>query len=150
MHTRRRSIVDDCVLLGGAILLRLMKLAASCVLALGLLACATKVKQANAPRADEFAESGDSDMAAAPEKGPAPIIKNADELRNSCCKQCASGLAEDKKGDDPTKVPCSDYTWVLKEECLNYFRKTPMTAAEAKSCATTTAAKAPAKNASEE
>ena len=127
-----------------------MKLVASCLLALGLVACATKVKQANAPRAEDFAESGESDMAAAPEKGPKPVIKSVDETRRTCCQQCASGLAEDKKGDDPTKVPCSDYTWVLKEECLDFFRKTPMMAAEAKTCAAEPAPKAPAKDAAEE
>ena len=123
-----------------------MKHVAACALALGLFACATKVKQANAPRADEFGEGAESDMAAAPEKGPKPIIKNADETRGECCRQCASGLAEDKKGDDPAKVPCSDYTWVLKEECLNFFRKTPMMASEAKTCAAEPAAKAPTKD----
>ena len=62
----------------------------------------------------------------------------------------ASGLAEAKKGDDPAKVPCSDYTWVLKEECLNFFRKTPMMASEAKTGGAEPAAKAPTKDAAGE
>jgi len=98
-------------------------------------ACATtKPKQANAPQVDEFRDSGESDMAAV-EKGTKPILKDVRQLRGECCQQCLSGLAEDKTGDDPAKVPCADYTWILKEDCLAFFRKTPMTAADAKTCA---------------
>lgn len=112
-----------------------MKHALAASLLLGLVACAaTKPKQANTPQADELRDSGESDMAAA-EKGTKPVLKDARQLRSECCQQCASGLAQDKTGDDPAKVPCADYTWVLKEDCLAFFRKTPMTAADAKTCA---------------
>ena len=122
-----------------------MKLVASWVLFVALAACGTQVKQAHAPGAEEFAEGKDSDIAAAPEKGPAPIIKNAAEERRDCCVQCSDASAKDKTGDDPKKVPCADYTADLKEECLTFFRKTPMMAADAKTCAAE--APAPAKNA---
>jgi hypothetical protein len=112
-----------------------MKHVLAASLLLGLVACAaTKPKQANMPQADEFRDSGESDMAAA-EKGTKPVIKDERQQRSECCQQCASGLAQDKTGDDPAKVPCADYTWVLKEDCLAFFRKTPMTAADAKTCA---------------
>lgn len=111
-----------------------MKPALALAFALGLFACATQPKQANTPQADEFRDSGDADMAAI-EKGPKPMIKDERQTRAECCQQCVSGIAQDKSGDDPAKVPCVDYTWVLKEECLAYFRKTPMMAADAKTCA---------------
>ncbi|MBM4356732.1 MAG: hypothetical protein FJ096_01345 [Deltaproteobacteria bacterium] len=106
------------------------------VLALGLLGCAMKPSQAKAPTPEELgvAETGEADIASE-EKALKPVIKSTAEVKNECCQQCVSGLAQDKTGDDPAKVPCADYTWVLKEECLAFFRKTPMTAAEAKGCA---------------
>lgn len=118
-----------------------MNVVASFVVAVSLVGCATKVQQAHAPSAEEFSDGGSSDMAAAPEKGTKPIIKNDEEVRRECCQQCASGLLADKKGDDPKKIPCSDYTWVLKEECLAFFRKTPMMAVDAQKCAAAPAAK---------
>ncbi len=111
-----------------------MKLA-GCLFLVAIAACATHVKQASAPGADEFAESKDSDMAAAPEKGPAPVIKSADQVKHDCCAQCSDANGRDKKGDDPKTVPCADYTADLKEECLGFFRKTPMMASDAKTCA---------------
>lgn len=113
-----------------------MKLLVTSVVSLGLFACAAKPKQAHAPTAEELGllEGGDSDIAAV-EKGPKPVIKNEKQIKGECCQQCASGLEQDKTGDDPAKVPCADYTWVLKEECLAFFRKTPMMASEAKACA---------------
>jgi hypothetical protein len=120
-----------------------MKLVARLSALTVVAACSTQVKQAHAPRAEEFAESGDSDMAAAPEKGPAPIIKSAAEVRRNCCQQCTDAAAKDKTGDDPAKIPCADFTAELKEECLNLFRKTPLMAAAAKACAAEPAPAAP-------
>jgi hypothetical protein len=123
-----------------------MKLSAALLLILGLVACTSsknnRVKQAGGPGADEFAESGDSDIAAA-EKTEKPIIKDPDQLKKDCVAACAESLAKDKSGDDPAKIPCVDFTADIKEECLNYFRKTPMMAADAKAAAA--AAPAPAK-----
>lgn len=110
-----------------------MKLLASW-LAVALVACTSHVKQAHAPGAEEFQEGGE-DLAAAPEKGPKPVIKDTAQLKHECCAQCTAALASDKTGDDPAKIPCADFTAGLKEECLDFFRKTPMMAADAKTCA---------------
>jgi hypothetical protein len=123
-----------------------MKLLTRALIALSLVGCSTQVKQAHAPGVDEFAESGESDMAAGPEKGPKPLIKNADELKRDCSAQCAQALEKDKTGDDPSKVPCADFTAELNEECLNFFRKTPMMAADAKAFAAEAASKPTPKN----
>lgn len=134
-----------------------MKLVACCVVALAVTACSTKVKQARSPIMEEYGNASESDMAAAPEKGPAPVIRNDAQIRTECCQQCVDGLAQDKmaasdkSGNAAAKIPCADYTWVLKEECLAFFRKTPMMASEAKVCvapapkATTAPAAPPAK-----
>src|SRR5262249_7061385 len=111
------------------------KLVATAVAVVSLFACSSKVKQVNPINPDDLHESGDSDMAAAPEKGPKPVIKDVGQLRHDCCDQCAAALAGDKTGDDPAKIPCAHFTAGKKEECLTFSRKPPMMAADAKTCA---------------
>ncbi|MSP25823.1 MAG: hypothetical protein EXR75_11810 [Myxococcales bacterium] len=107
------------------------------------VACAGRIEQSK-PALSEIAEGQDADIAKEPEKGPEPIIIDATQQAQLCCEQCAAALVKDKTGDAPDKIPCVDFTADLKEECLVYFRKNAMTAAQATACAAKPPVSAPA------
>ena len=119
------------------------KLCFACLMV--MLAGCGDVRQQQPPRvADEPSESAlarDSDIQAVEdEAGTEPVEEadapepSAEDKKRECCKQCAQGMDKDRTGDPPEKIPCADFTADLDERCRKYFVKSPMTAAEAKSC----------------
>lgn len=107
-------------------------------------ACDTKVQQQRPPRiADDPSEealmSGDgTDMQADEVEQAAPVEEkkktSQEERQRRCCTQCLDGLNADKSGDDPTGIPCQDFTVHVKNVCLKWFHANPMKASEAQAC----------------
>ncbi len=120
----------------------MMKLVVSAVVVVLLAGCGTKVQQQKPPRIEDddatSALSGETDMAAEPtELVPVEEKKvTPEEQKGMCCAECANAAANDRSGDDPTKVPCVDFTADLGKKCLMWFRSHAMMASDAPSCAT--------------
>ena len=121
----------------------MLKLVAPLIAAsLLLVACDTKVRQQQPPRIpdpeNEALSSGEGeDIAALPDAGSGVVEKKTvtpEERRRRCCKQCVTGLENDKTGDAPEKIPCQDFTVYVKGVCLKWFHNNPMNAAEGKAC----------------
>ncbi len=80
-------------------------------------------------------DPGGEDMAVQESTKLEPEVKMADEMtpaekKAACCKQCAEGLKKDRTGHKPETIPCADFTSVLEEWCLEFFRDKPMKASE--------------------
>lgn len=116
----------------------MMKLVSGIMGTILAFACAcggTQVKQKSSDDSDLFKESGDTDMAAEPEKELKPHIVTKEQRKGLCCAACDKAIANDRTGDSPDKIPCADFTAELGEECLKYFSDNPIMASEAKACA---------------
>ena len=71
------------------------------------------------------------------EEGAEPVEvkeETAEDKKLACCKQCVNGMEKDRTGDAAEKIPCADFTADLEERCRKFFVKSPMTAAEARTC----------------
>lgn len=105
--------------------------------AVAVVGCAAPPKQVAPPT---ILDSGEEDIAPEEDKELEPAVKmpdemTADEQQQSCCTQCVKGLAADRTGQPPEQIPCADFTSVLDEFCLGYFRDKPMQAAECQAVA---------------
>jgi hypothetical protein len=112
------------------------KLLSACLF-LGLVNCG-EVKQQQPPRIPDEHTGRDSDIQEQEkDEGAEPVEvkeETAEDKKLACCKQCVQGMEKDRTGDAAEKIPCSDFTADLEERCRKYFVKSPMTAAEAKTC----------------
>lgn len=102
-----------------------------------MLGCGAQPKQVAPP---PILDSGGEDIAPEEETVLEPDAKMPDEMsgeekKTDCCAQCVKGLADDRTGQPPDKIPCADFTAVLEEFCLDYFRKSPHMASECKDSA---------------
>ena len=105
-------------------------------LAASFSGCGKPPKQADAPVIED---TGSADMGAPEEKEVVVPKKTFEEMgpadkKKICCAQCEKGLAEDKTGESPDKIPCADYaaSGEVREKCVDYFRNTPLKAGECK------------------
>lgn len=109
------------------------------VLAGGLvLGCPAPPKQVAPPPIED---TGGEDIAPEEQKELEPAAKMPDEMsptemKAECCAQCDKGLAADRTGQPPDQIPCADFTALLEEHCLDYFRKNPLKASECKGART--------------
>ncbi len=104
---------------------------------ISIAGCDTKVQQVKPPRLVDDSDSA-SDMQAEPEKKLEPVEVKKEDMRAVCCHQCAAAVKKDRTGDAPEKIPCVDFTSELDEDCLKWFRKHKMNAAEGTKCAAET------------
>lgn len=114
---------------------------------LAAVGCNTKVEQVKPPRipedpaADAKALEGAqaaSDMAAGEKKELEPDIKTPEQIRHLCCQECSAAMKDNRSPETADKIPCVDFTAALqnsKNECLDFFRKNPMMASDAQTCA---------------
>jgi hypothetical protein len=89
------------------------------------------------PTSDEATtDSGGDDMGAEEPKTLDPVSDEeiAAKEKRRCCQQCVKGMDLDKSGDAPDKVQCIQLTAEATKDCLAWFEKNPMTAAQAKAC----------------
>lgn len=96
-----------------------------------------KVEQVRPPRIED---TGDEDIAAEPEgKDLAPVEEKKltpEEQKQACCKECVTGLDNDRTGQKAEEIPCADFTAELSETCLKWFRDNPTKASDARTCST--------------
>ncbi|MBW2524244.1 MAG: hypothetical protein JRI23_08725 [Deltaproteobacteria bacterium] len=116
------------------------------LLAASLPGCGGPPKQVAPPT---FLDSEGEDIAPEEQKELEPAAKMPDEMSSgekkaACCEQCAKGLAADRTGQPPDQIPCADFTAVLEEFCLDFFRKSPLKASECPSAAPAEGETAPA------
>jgi len=104
------------------------------VLALACACGGTQVKQKVSDDADLFQESSGVDMEQEP-TDLKPNIVTKSKRKGICCTACDKAMANDRTGDTADKIPCADFTAELDEDCLKFFRNTPMMASNAKACA---------------
>jgi len=105
-------------------------------LALSAITCGAQPKQAEVP--DVTTDKG-ADMQAEQPSGDPNKVGGAEqakvseeEMHTKCCQECREGMAKDRSGTSPDKVPCADFTDVLKPWCLEHFRSKPTMAAQCK------------------
>ena len=104
--------------------------------------CSSNVKQQRPPRIedeDETAAMGEGEDMAPQESTTLEPVKEKkitpEEQKGMCCTECEKARQNDRSGDDPTKIPCVDFTADLTPKCLKWFRKNPIMASEAAACA---------------
>ena len=109
--------------------------------------CNTKVEQVKPPRipddpaADAKALEGvddASDMAGGEKKELEPDIKTPAQIKHLCCQECSAAMKDNRSPETADKIPCVDFTAAMqksKHDCLDFFRKNPMMASDAQTCA---------------
>ena len=106
------------------------------VLGVPLLGCRMKPpRQAESvdPTSDKGADMTGGEDGSGTLKGEAGSTKpSEDQMHAKCCAACREGLAKDRTGQSPDKIPCADYTDTLSPWCLEHFRSKPTMAAQCK------------------
>ena len=109
---------------------------ATLVLAGSMTACHTKPpRQVEAldPTSDKGTDMTGGEDSSGTLKGEAGKTKpSEDDMHTKCCTSCKEGLAKDRTGQSPDKIPCADYTDTPSPWCLEHFRGKPTMAAQCK------------------
>ncbi len=129
----------------------MVKLVASALFLMIAIGCSPKVQQQRPPKIEEeddgIAAMGEGpDMAEEPTAIEPAKAKKVDpaQVKAGCCSECVKALANDRSGDDPTKIPCADLTSDVSEKCVKWFRDNPVVASEAAACSAAPASDAAA------